>query len=49
MRNSAGLGDLLSEEVEDVVVWNGEDQNGENRQVVDLTQGHEVVDLTRED
>ena len=32
MRNSAGLGDLLSEEVEDVVVWNGEDQNGENRQ-----------------
>ena len=43
MRDSAGLGDLLNEEVEDVVVWNGEEQ------VVDLTQGHEVVDLTRED
>jgi hypothetical protein len=42
MRDSAGLGDLLNEEVEDVVVWNGEDQKSENRQVV-------VIDLTGED
>ena len=46
MKDSAGLGDLLNEEVGDVV-GNGEYENSENLLVEDLN--HEVIDLTGED